>query len=125
MTPETVFGNVLEQVLKRPLADAAQPFRRQLETPFMLFDQAGLFEAACESLQLCQRLGGVPAEELSDTVEINLAERPGLRSAGEHFLELIELAQTLEHIGGLRQPEAVAAAEGHLVVPLLAREGRP
>ena len=104
MTAEPVLGKVLEQVLQRPLADAPQALRRELEATFPLFDEAGVLEPSCQLLQLGQGLGGLLADEISHAVEVDLRQCPGLRGAREHLLELVELAQALEHVRGLCQP---------------------
>ena len=116
---------MLEEVLERPLADTAQSLRRELEAALALLDETGLLEARGQLLQLRKRRRGVLADEVPHAVEIDLGERSRLRRPRQHLLELVELTQTLEHVCRLGQPEALAAAEGHPPVPLLAREGRP
>ena len=67
---------------------------------------------------------GVLADEVPDPVEIDLGERARLGSPRQHLLELVELAEALEHVRRLGHAESLAAAERHSPVPLLAREGR-
>ena len=122
---EAVLGQVLEKVFERSLADAAKPFRRELEPALALLDEAGLLEPLSKPLQLRQRGGGLFAHELPHPIEVDLCQRTGLRGAREHLLELVELAEALEHVGRLGKPKTVGATEGQAPVPLFAREGRP
>ena len=83
---EAILGEVLEQVLQRPLADSTKSFRRELEAAFPLLDETGLFEAPRQLLELRQRCGGVLADEVPDPVEIDLGERARLGSPRQHLL---------------------------------------
>ena len=116
---------MLEEVLERPLADSPQPFRRELEPTLPLLDETGLLESSRQPLQLFQGRGSLLAQEVPDAIEVDLRERSRLRGSRQHSLELVELAQALEHVSSLGQAHALATAEGHPPIPLLARKGRP
>ncbi len=91
--------------------------RSELEAALALLDQPSLFEQPCELAQPRQGTGGVVTEQVARTFEVDLGERPGLRRRVQQVLEVVEVAQRLEHAGDLAEPERVDAVEREPALP--------
>ena len=97
-------------------ADLAEALRGELELALLVVDEAGLLELLGQLRELLEAAGGVVAEEVAGPVDVDLGQGAGRRRAAQHLLELVEVAELVEHLGRLGEPERVLA--GEVVAPL-------
>ena len=96
---------------------ARTPFGRQLVAALALVDEAGVLEHLRQLLEPLERAGGVVAEQVAGLVDVDLGELAGLGRVAEHVLELVEVADRLEHARHLAELHRVVAAEVLALVP--------
>src|SRR5690606_19165312 len=119
---ELVASQLGEQVREGVASDPAEPLGGELESALRVVDEPSLLELLRELGQLVEAAGGVVAKELTGPVDVDLGQ--GARAGGtpQHLLELVEVAQLVEHLGRLGEPQRVLAGEVVAAVPAHLRE---
>ncbi|HCB33805.1 MAG TPA: hypothetical protein DEP69_01085, partial [Acidimicrobiaceae bacterium] len=122
VTADLVVDQLAEQVAERVLADAPKRPRRQLQTAGLVGRQAALLEQACHLAEAFDRLGRLVAEQTPHPVRVDLGQGARVHRPRQHLRQVVQVAETAHHVGGLRHRQRVVAAEVVVAVPAHLRE---
>jgi hypothetical protein len=119
---QLVAGQLREEVGQRVATDLAEPLGRELQPTLGVVDETGVLELLGELRELLEAAGGIVAQQLAGPVQVHLGQRAGARRPAQHLLQLVEVAELVEHLRGLGEAERVLAGEVVAPVPAHLRE---